>query len=411
MTLRSLLPVVAFFLSLAMSCAPGAPQLMPRETLFSLELGTLEDQVDLFQRPDRSSLEQNRFLFYNGLVLVSDGNARKIMEFSSYGDLLTLYYNPETNPVPTLVGAPAPGTTTQVKNRRAFAYPFSEIGEIALTAQNQLFVEDKVPSERRSFDAGLEAVLESRILRFDREGKFLDFLGQEGIGGTPFPSLERLTVTQSGELAVLGRTGKGWAVWWYDALGTPLDSVLLSYQSLPRPDGVSPKALPQLQTVYPDWHRRVLHVEIDYYDTTQDPTTGTAAGIQVAQSRIWTFDLAKRVYTSSYALPVLKRKKTKGETSEPFGDRPYEFVGLSGAGLGFFLSSPEGGSQRFLVCRPDGSPLLERNIEMEGADTLFSQFAVTPSGVLVGFVSDGNRVQVAWWRSDQLLGAYAQAGF
>jgi len=152
-------------------------------------------------------------------------------------------------------------------------------------------------------------------------------------------------------------------------------------------------------------------VKVDYYEETQDLTTGTAAGIQVAQTRIWTYQISARAYQSSYLLPPLKRKKVKGDTVDPYGDRPYEFVGLSDSGLGFFLSSPEAGSQRFLVCRPDGSTLLERNIELEGADTLFAQYAVTRSGVLVGFLSDGNRVQVAWWRSDKLLGTYAQTGF
>lgn len=397
-------------MALAVSCTPGTPQLMPKETLFSLELGALEDQIDLFQRADQRSPERNRFLFFNGLVLVSDGNARKLMEFSSYGDLLTLFYNPEDNPVPALLGnSTTPG---QVKNRRAFAYPFNELGELALTTQNQLYVEDRVPAERRVYDPELLVVLESRILRFDRDGKFLDFLGQEGIGGTPFPVVERLTVSGNGELSVICRTGKGWAVWWYDAAGTPVDKTLLTYSGLPQPEGAAVGAfLPQLETVVADWQTRKLFVKVDYYQETMDATTRTASGIQQAQSRIWTYDLATKSYKRSYALPILKRQKVKGDPSEPLGDRPFEFLGVSDLGLGFFLSSPEGESQRFLVCRPDGSVLLERNIELAGTNTLFSQYAVTRSGILVGFLSDGNRVQLAWWRSDKLLGTYAQTGF
>ena len=413
MNSRPLSGLVVFLLLGLVSCAPGVPQLMPKEPLFTLELGTLEDQIDLFQRADQSSPERNRFLFYNGLVMVSDGNARKIMEFSSYGDLLTLFYNPDTNPVPALVGSGSnPSSPGQVKNRRAFAYPFNEMGEIAVTNLNQLFVEDRVPSERRVFDSSLDVVLESRILRFDRDGQFLDFLGQEGIGGTPFPLVERLTVTATGELVVISRTGKGWAIWWYDSQGNPVDTALLGLQTLPFPEGVDTKDfLPQLETVFADWHQRKLFAKVDYYQETMDSTTRTASGIQQAQSRVWTFDMATRSYQKSYALPVLPRQKTKGESVEPWGDRPYEFLGTSEGGLGFFLSSPEAGSHRFLVCRPDGSPLLERNIELAGADALFSQYTVTSTGVLVGFLSDGNRAQLAWWRSDKLLGTYAQTGF
>jgi hypothetical protein len=382
---------------------------MPKETLFSLELGTLEDQIDLFQRPGLASPERSRFLFSDGLVLVSDGNARKVMELSSYGDLLSLYYNPDANPVPALAGA-ASGSG-QVKNRRAFSYPFAELGELALSDNNQLYVEDLVPSERRVFDPTLGAVLESRILRFDRDGKFLDFLGQEGIGGTPFPLVDRLTVTSRGELAVLCRTGSGWAAWWYDKAGNPVDKTVLTFDGLPKPPNLSDPAslLSQLETVFATSDRKLL-LKVDYYRQLLDPTSHSASGIQSAQSRIWTYDLASKSFQRSYALPVLKRVKSKDD-ADPTGDRPYQLLGVSEGGLGFFLSSPEAGNRRFLVCRSDGSSVLERNIAVDGSDSLFAQYQVTRSGILVGFLSDGNRAQLAWWRSDKLLGTNAVTNF
>jgi hypothetical protein len=382
---------------------------MPKETLFSLELGTLEDQIDLFQRPGLASPERSRFLFSDGLVLVSDGNARKVMELSSYGDLLSLFYNPDANPVPALV-ATGPGSG-QVKNRRAFAYPFAELGELALTDSNQLYVEDLVPSERRVFDPTMGAVLESRILRFDRDGKFLDFLGQEGIGGTPFPLVDRLTVTSRGELAVLCRTGSGWAAWWYDRAGNPIDKAVITFDSLPKSPNLSDPGslLAQLETVFPTSDRKLL-LKVDYYRQLLDPTSHSPSGIQSAQSRIWTYDLASRSYQRSYALPVLKRVKSKDDP-DPTGDRPYQFLGVSDGGLGYFLSSPEADNRRFLVCRSDGSAVLERNIAVDGSDALFAQYQVTRSGILVGYLSDGNRAQLAWWRSDKLLGTSAVTNF
>lgn len=380
---------------------------MPKETLFTLDLGTLEDQIDLFQRPGLASPERSRFLFSDGLVLVSDGNARKVMELSSYGDLLTLYYNPDANPVPALVGTDAGGG---VKNRRAFAYPFEELGELALTDSNQLYVEDLVAPERRVFDPTLGAVLESRILRFDRDGKFLDFLGQEGIGGTPFPLVDRLTVMSSGELAVLCRTGQGWAVWWYDRAGNPVDKTTLTFDTLPKPNIANRDALlAQLETVFATGNRKLM-LKIDYYRQTLDPTSHSASGIQSAQSRIWTYDLASKRYEKSYALPVLKRLKSKDD-ADPTGDRPFQFLGVTDGGLGFFLSSPEADNRRFLVCRSDGSTVVERNIAVDGSDALFAQYQVTRSGILVGYLSDGNRAQIVWWRSDKLLGTDAVGHF
>lgn len=36
----------------------------------------------------------------DGFFYVSNGESQKILELNSYGDLLTLYHNPETNPAP-----------------------------------------------------------------------------------------------------------------------------------------------------------------------------------------------------------------------------------------------------------------------------------------------------------------------
>jgi len=404
--------VAAFLGLISVACSSGPPQLLAKQTLFTLSLGTLDNQIDLFDRPNGATPQTFSFQFANGLFLVSDGNARKVMEFSSYGDLLSLYYNPDDNPIPSLMDSPS-GTegADQVKNRRAFPYPFRELGQIAVTAHNQLYVEDRIPLERRTFDSDLVAVLQSRILRFDPEGHFLDFLGQEGIGGTPFPALDSLTEVAKGELVVVARGGKGWEVWWYDSSGTLLTKAFLTYAGLPFPRGDAQGApQPQLEALIPDWNKRVVFVKIDYYREIEDPTTKTALDVQVSQSRIWRYDLDKKAYVSSYAIPVLKRQRQPNEVTTPTGDRPFAFLGVDSAEYGFFLSSPEGGKQRFLVLHPDGTTALERNIAVDQSAALFGQYQITPDGMLVGFLSDGNGAQLAWWRSDKLLGSYATSG-
>jgi len=405
---------VAVVMGVLVSCAPSVPQLMPKETLFKLELGTLDDQIDLFLRSGLPSSLNNSFAFYDGLVLVANGNARKVMEFSSYGDLLTLYYNPEFNPVPSLLGtidSSGARSLNPVKNRRAFSYPFNEIGVLALSASNQLYAEDRVTPDRRVFDDAENVVWESRILRFSKEGQFLDFLGQEGIGGTPFPALERLSITEKGDIVVTCRTGKGWMLWWYDSLGNPLRKFRVDLTKLPFPDAHGATLLPHLETMYPDWLNQEVQLKIDYFQETLDATTKTPSGIQVLHSVVWIYDLAKGQYSSHYEIPLLKRERAKGAAEDPIGDRPYEFIGLNDNGAGFFLSSPENQSQRFLVLSRSGEVLLERNIQLGGDNSLFAQYAISPHGILTGFLSDGQGAEVAWWRSDKLLGNYVKTGF
>jgi hypothetical protein len=405
---------LAVTLCVLVSCAPSVPPLMPKEPLFKLELGTLDDQIDLFLRSGLLSSLNNSFAFYNGLVLVANGNARKVMEFSSYGDLLTLYYNPEFNPVPSLLGtteSSGSGALDPVKNRRAFSYPFNEIGMLALSASNQLYAEDKVTADRRVFDKAENVVWESRILRFSKDGQFLDFLGQEGIGGTPFPALERLNITEKGDIVVTCRTGKGWMLWWFDSQGSPLRKFRVDLMKLPLPENNSAKLFPQLETMYPDWLNQEVQLKIDYFQETLDATTKTPSGIQVRHSIVWIYDLIKGQYSSHYEIPLLKRERAKGAADDPTGDRPYEFIGLNDSGAGFFLSSPENQSQRFLVLSRNGETLLERNIQLGGDNSLFAQYAISPHGILTGFLSDGQGAEIAWWRSDKLLGNYVKTGF
>lgn len=58
-------------------------------------MGKAEDQIDLIQLPGMPFKERSRIVMKNGLFYISNGNTGKVMEFNSYGDILTLYYNPE----------------------------------------------------------------------------------------------------------------------------------------------------------------------------------------------------------------------------------------------------------------------------------------------------------------------------
>lgn len=377
------------------------------EKLFSLELGTLEDQMDLFLRDGLPSAEKNRLFFYNGLFVIANGASRKIMEFSSYGDLLTLYYNPDTNPQPVLLGM----ADSRSNNRRAFAYNFNEIGEISFNSRNQLYVEDLVPPERRSFDPALQGNLQSLVLRFSKDGKFLDYLGQEGIGGTPFPAIQQLTNTANDETAVVCRTGLGWVVWWFSAEGNPLGRTVLDLSKLPLPPDAPKGTIASLEALYPDRQSRSLEIQIDYFLKDRDATNSSDSSIELFQSRVWTFEASRQAFSNSFALPILPRIKAKNAKEDPSGDRPYAFLGISDSGNHFFLSSLDADGQRFLVCDRQGKALLERNIEFKGENSLFSQLFVSPQGVLTGMVSDGKKVELVWWRSDKLLNGYGQANF
>ena len=94
------LPVVV--LLLALGCSRNQVPVLEEEQLFSLQYGKMEDQVELFL--DGSAVtRKTRLAMRGGLFFIASGYGNRIMEFTSYGDLLTLYYNPAENPRPVML--------------------------------------------------------------------------------------------------------------------------------------------------------------------------------------------------------------------------------------------------------------------------------------------------------------------
>ena len=412
MPLRSVLKTsgLLLFVGFLVSCSPGVPQLMPRETLFHLQLGTLEDQMDLFLRNGLPTPEENHFLYYNGLFLISNGNSRKVMEFTGYGDLVTLFYNPADNPQPELLNGRS--SSDQVRDRRAFPYPFRHVGVLAADSHDRLYVEDRVPEGRIGFDPNLKVRLESVLLRFGKNGQFEDYLGQEGVGGTPFPSIDKVTVLRSDEVAVVCRLGTGWETWWFSPEGRLLVRAFLPFGSLPKLASETSGVYSDIQTIWPDRSRRLLWLDVDYFRKVQDPTTKTDSGIVLVQSRVIAYDPMVSKFSDGFALPVVPRDRGKASKENVTGDRPLDFLGITNSGLLFFLSSPENGGQRLLVFDQSGKLILERTIAYSAKEnTWLSDFQVTPQGLLVAMTCDGRRVTLSWWRSDKFLSSYAPVSF
>ena len=102
---------------------------MEQEQLFSVPIGKMEDQLDIYYDGLSSFNDRVRVQMKDGIIFLSNSRGRKVMEFSSYGDLLSLYYNPDFNPKPVLLKELKIGE--EVSSRIALPFPFLEVGEIA----------------------------------------------------------------------------------------------------------------------------------------------------------------------------------------------------------------------------------------------------------------------------------------
>jgi hypothetical protein len=397
--LLTLAPVLLAVL-LAAGCGRKGIEQLGREELFSLSLGKLEDQIDLFQ-PEGATLDRkNRVAMRDGLFYIANGNAGKIMTFTSYGDLIFLFYNPKTNPAPVLLGGG--GGDDTVSTRGSVSYPFADIGEVAVASDKRIYVEDSVPRARAVKDADRGVLLDRVVLRFDRKGRAEGFIGQEGLGGAPFPYIHSLFVTARDALVVVCRVPDAWQVFWYSREGGLLYQTEIDNAHLPPPQE---KGLIQsLVTVTPDMQDPVLHLLIHSYRQTVDESTRTQSSVEVVSSRVWKLDLRTQSYASFIELPpsAPRREKVGLKTTE-IPAPPGDLLGVSTSGNYYVLAFADSNLYRLQILDPAGRLRAQRYMVIEDSELTYRDIRLSPTGIIYGLLADQTKVHVSWWRADLLL--------
>jgi hypothetical protein len=376
-------------------CARGGAPELAAEPLFSLELGRLEDQLDLFRTNEAPQNMRTRVAMRDGLFYVSNGSAHKIMVFSSYGDLLFLLYDPRTNPKPALASAPTGPDT--VSTRGAVAYPFQDLGEIAVSSEKILYVEDAAPAARVVKDP-LSGSLSRVVLRFDRRGVVLPPLGQEGLNGTPFPYVTALHVTDEDQLVVVCRMAAAWQVFWFSREGALLHQVQVDQAHLPPID--DPDLVASLVGIVPAMDAPVLYLVLYYY-----PRTADKAGTGVA-AKVFPLDLRTRQYGKAVELPANPRRKERvGFTTEEIARPPYDLLGAGSNGHLYLLGYTDSNLYNLVILGLDGRVRGRAWMVIEDSELTYRDTHLAPSGIVYGLLCGQARADVSWWRADRLLKA------
>jgi len=396
-----MMPIAVLLLSGMLSlfsCADLQVQSVDRENLFVLNIGRLEDQLDLFGLEGTRSARKTRIAMRDGIFYLSDGNGAKVVRYTSYGDLLSMIYNTDTNPPPlslkTEVGS------DEVVTRQAVAYPLGEPGELAVDSRKHLYVEDRLPVERRSFDVERRTLLDTTILHFDENGRFVEYLGQEGIGGTPFPRVYGISATAQDELAVLCRLTTGWNVYWFDRQGTALFLVHIQNEDIPvTQDRKSRPSLDSIQ-VSPDGRR--IYLKVDYYLDTFDESTKTKSGIEYDGSVIWVMNVEDGSYQQSIEIPPFEQTVTENEKKVETM-LIYSLIGAARGGK-LFLSVPSPGGYSLLLLELDSTDQKRGFIQVGDDELRFNAFHLSGDGILSGVLATDYEVKIVWWRTDRFMG-------
>ena len=379
------------------SCRNNKVSSVEREDLFSLEIGPMEDQIALYNLEGTRGIRRVGFTMRDGLFYVVDGNSGKIVRFNSYGDLLFMIYNEETNPPPH-------DLITNISDedhvtRWAYSYPLEQPGWITVDSRKHIFVEDRLPSQVHRLDPESKVLLDGIILHFDQYGRFVNYLGREGPGGSPFPRIVGLASSLKDELAVICRLPDGWDIYWYNSSGKLLYLVKISSNAIPAfPEW--PEALGVVECIAASPNSRKLFIKVDYSRDTFDQSTNTRTGSEPIGSLIWTLNIEDGSYTSSIEIPLYE---VTGYGYPSNVKVFYSLLGVSRSGKALLYFPVETGYSLMLV---DTYSREQRrgNILFSYDEIKYNDFFLSMEGILTAMLADNYNVKFVWWHTDRFMG-------
>ena len=376
-------------------CSRSRISSVARMDLFNLEIGPLEDQINLF---DLEMGESNRtsLAMRDGLFYISDTAGAKIVRYNSYGDLLFVIYNDEISPPPITLrrGIDQEGLAT----RWSITYPLKEPGVITVDSRKHIYTADKVDDDRISNDAEDGALLDNILLHFDESGRFVNFLGQEGIGGRPFPRITGIYASRDDEIAVVCLMVTGWNIYWFNAEGTLLYLVQLRNDSIPMPDGEIDHASVDTVVVAPDDRR--LFFKVDYYRNIVDENN---YGMAIPESSvIWIMNVETGAYVESIRVPFFEYTATEND-KKVTQKLPYAMLGVIKESR-VFLYFPVDGGYSLLVMTAGSREQRLGFIQVRNDELEYNTFNLSNEGILSGLLATQWEARLVWWRTERLMG-------
>lgn len=387
-------------------CNKAVIEELVQEKLFSLSLGKMEDEIDLFQIGQQPFTSRNSIVIRDGLFYIANGNSSKIMEFSSYGDLIFLLYNPIINPKPVVLKSRDEETnaSTKVTTRVAASYPFVKLGEIAVDGSKNIYVEDLVLEEESTRDAETGVALNRIILKFDRYGTFIHSIGQEGIGGTPYAYIDDIYITDRDELVVVNRLPEAWVVFWYSQDGELIYHVEIDLKHLPETD--EEQIFMSLEKIVPDLNDYILYLMLYYFREEYDESTGTKSAIQNENAKIHRLHVPTGSYVGFIDIQEDDVREVRvGERIIEISAPTYELVGVSSTGHFFLIRTEDVEKYMVLILDHEGKEVKRGYVAVNDAALTYKLIELDRSGILFALLCTDREVDIVWWRSDRFIKA------
>lgn len=366
--------ILSFF-----SCYNKGAQGGSEKALFDLSLGKLPKQMYLFSEDKFIPNTRNYIRSSRGNLYISDKISKKIMGFTSYGDLIYLIQNSNFSS----------HNTQGNSNFVITSYPFNQIGLIAIGPEGTLYVQEELLLSSQVFDPLEQTTLENIILRFDSRGNFKDYLGQQGVNSEPFGIILQMEMTLNGDLVVVSQMPNKKVVYWFNSEGNLLWQINLDEESLPLPKDIpQEKIFANLQDIFPAPLEKKIYLNVVYYETVLDTNTLSEMGVRVHSQKVISFNLNTKNYDEEIPVPVIK---------DMTNDIPYtlELMGLIGNNLIFRLSDYNVFNLTFVMVNRSNYRYKEKQIQFPVGENL--DLNISAEGVLSAMFLQKDKVGIYWW--------------
>lgn len=370
---------------------------LEEKTIFTLGYGNFENQLNIFDLITVSDVDTS-LVMRNGFFYILNGESRKIMEMNNFGDLIVYYYNPEFNPRSSYLDQKSSRETTM----KAVEYGFNELSAITVDSSQKLYAVDTLPLDRQEQDEKKQLVLSQIVLRFDGKGNFIDYIGQQGPGGTPFPYIQGIYSNNANELIVVCYLSSSYTVYWFSSSGYLLYQLPIAKDGVPNPlkdEGLD--SFSTITAIIPDYTSRTLYLAVDYYKSYVDEAIRLQSGVDYDSSRVYPLSVEDGRYGEPIEVLSASGELTDGFSGEQYSI-PFDFLGVTESGWLFFIVSTAKGFEIQMI-QGDGQRILRRDLDIDRTKLLYYNFDLSNSGILSALLVKDAQAEVVWWRTDSLI--------
>jgi len=392
----------SLFFSLCLSCSKEERKSMEREDLFKLRYGFFEDEINLTHFYEREESVDSQIFMKDGFFYISNSQAKKVMKFTSFGDILGLYYNAEFNENAISHEASHISENTDEKGKKdevihtvlSAKYPFNCPTFITVSDEKDLYVVDRLEERDLEVDYEDEIFLKNIVLHFNEKGEFVDYIGQEGYGGSPFPQIFKITSNAENELIVACRVREDFHLYYYDAKGVLKDKCIIEASNLKKLYKNDENIYINIESAYPAYNDAKVYIKCDYYLQEIDESTKVRKGISIEKSMLYVLNRTNKDITS-FELPTYNFTETVGGERVSVA-KIYEMIGTDSDGK-IFLITPHKTGYSLIFFDVETKRFYQHTLYVPPA--LYTSFSVGEGGILSALFATEEDVLISWWKS------------